>query len=369
MAKSQEFAAKLGRVASWLAQHELDGAVLSRCDSFAWLGCGASNVVNAAQETGVGALVVTAEGVRLVANNIETERLLSEELDGLDLLGAETFPWHRPADRDAVLGQLSAGGRFAADDGSAGLAALPEDFVKLRYALTPAEVERYRALGGDLAWAIEAAAGSVEGGMTEADAASVLALGCRQVGIVPVVLLAAADDRITSWRHPVVKDTPAEQCLMLVVCGRRAGLVGAVTRMVHFGELPEELAARHRAVCNVDAAVIAATRPGRPIPELFAEAQEAYRRAGFPEEWQLHHQGGAIGYLPREYIAHPACEEVVQAEQAFAWNPSIRGTKSEDTVLVHAEGFEALTAPSGEWPVLEVPAGEATLARADILVR
>jgi Xaa-Pro aminopeptidase len=74
---------------------------------------------------------------------------------------------------------------------------------------------------------------------------------------------------------------------------------------------------------------------------------------------------GAIGYRPREYIATPDGAEMVRACQAFAWNPSIRGTKSEDTILVREEGFELLTAPGPDWPLVQTQAA----GRADILVR
>jgi antitoxin VapB len=369
MTKCEEFAAKRRRVERWLAEQGLDGVVLCRSDNFAWLGCGADNVVNAAQETGVGALVVQPDGVSLVTNNIETERLLTEELDGLNIAGTEVFPWHEPSQRGEILARLARGHVFAADDGTEGLGELPAGFAALRYSLTAAEVERYRALGRDAAAVMEAAAVAVEPGMTEADVAALVAMGARQAGIVPVVLLVAADERILNWRHPVAKETPAERCVMMVICGRRRGLVAAVTRLVHFGELSDDLRARQTSVCAVDAAMMAATQPGRQAADVLAEAQAAYAANGFPDEWQLHHQGGAIGYLPREYIATAECRQTVQADQAFAWNPSIRGTKSEDTILVGEGGFEVLTAASPDWPAVEVEAGGRTVARPGILVR
>jgi Xaa-Pro aminopeptidase len=97
MTKPEEFAAKLERIERWLSQHGLDGVMLSRSDNFAWAGCGASNVVNSASETGVGSLAIQPGGVTLIANNIEIERLLTEEFAGLEIAATEVFPWHQPA--------------------------------------------------------------------------------------------------------------------------------------------------------------------------------------------------------------------------------------------------------------------------------
>ncbi|MHC4788721.1 MAG: M24 family metallopeptidase [Planctomycetota bacterium] len=294
---------------------------------------------------------------------------MTEELDGVDITATQVFPWHEAAKRDAIVGGLCSGKKFAADDGSPGTTPLPAEFAALRFALTEGECARYRVLGKEAALAMENAARAVEKGMTEADIAALVADECLRRGILPVVLLVAADGRIRSWRHPVVKTTPAEQCAMMVICGRRYGLIANVTRIVHFGELPADLAARHRAVCAVDAAMILATTPGKAAADIFAVARSAYAENGYPDEWQFHHQGGATGFQPREYIATPDCEETVRANQAFAWNPSICGTKSEDTVLVSQDGFEVLTAPSAEWPVLKVEAAGQSIARPDILVK
>jgi antitoxin VapB len=367
MTKREEFSTKRERLNAWLAEHELDGVVLGRSDNFAWLGCGAGNVVNSAQETGVGTLVAERERVRLVASNIEMERLMAEELSGLAVEPAEAFAWHEPDRRAKLIERLCKGKSLAADDGSAGLPALPQGFARLRYSLTEAEVDRYRALGRDAALALETAARAVEKGMTESDVAARTASQCLTKAISPIVLLVAADERIRNWRHPVVKEAKVERYVMVVICGRRHGLIAALTRLVHFGELPEDLRRRHRAVCAVNAAMIRATVPGKAASAVFSAAQAAYAKSGFPDEWQFHHQGGATGYQPREYIATPECGEVVQAGQAFAWNPSIRGTKSEDTILVADDGFEVLTAPSRDWPMVEAEVGGQVIPRADIL--
>jgi antitoxin VapB len=138
---------------------------------------------------------------------------------------------------------------------------------------------------------------------------------------------------------------------MLVLCGRKWGLVCSVTRLVHFGPLPDRLRRKVEATAQVDATFVAATRPGETLGRIFERAQAAYAATGFPDEWQLHHQGGPAGYEPREYVATPSSPDVVVAGQAYAWNPSITGCKSEDTILVSDEGHSVLTAIEG-WPTL-----------------
>ena len=140
---------------------------------------------------------------------------------------------------------------------------------------------------------------------------------------------------------------------MIVVCARRAGLIAALTRIVWAGPVPEEIRRRTRAAAEVNARLLAATRPGAVGRDLFEAAVRAYADLGFPGEERLHHQGGACGYLSRDWIAHPRCGEVVEPWQAFAWNPSITGTKVEETWIVSGGSAEGITATPG-WPRLEV---------------
>jgi len=78
-------------------------------------------------------------------------------------------------------------------------------------------------------------------------------------------------------------------------------------------------------------------------------------------------RGGATGYASREWRASPNETRKVQLHQAFAWNPSITGTKSEDTIVVTEEGFTLLTQGSGKWPALGVEVDGNVIQRPDIL--
>jgi len=120
---------------------------------------------------------------------------------------------------------------------------------------------------------------------------------------------------------------------------------------------------------NVDLAVNTLTRPGRTLGQVFADLQKAYADNGHPEQWRHHHQGGSTGYAGREEFARPGSQVTVRENQAFAWNPSITGVKSEDTMVCTPAGFEFLTRPTADWPTLSARFEDQEANRPDILWR
>jgi antitoxin VapB len=178
-----------------------------------------------------------------------------------------------------------------------------------------------------------------------------------------IVNLIATDERIYSYRHPLPTAKKLDRYAMLILCGRKNGLICSLTRLVHFGPLSDELKRKVAACAKVDAAFIQTTRPGRTLGEIFDKAVSAYAAEGFTDEWQKHHQGGTSGYEPREYLAVPGSQDRVTNGQAYAWNPSITGYKSEDTILVGETQNEVLT-EMPDWPATVIDG----IARPSILI-
>ena len=118
--------------------------------------------------------------------------------------------------------------------------------------------------------------------------------------------------------------------------------------------------------------MIAATHPGASYGEALEAGIAAYERLGYHDEWQHHFQGGPIAYAPREFnptpSSHPGAftDYAVAVGHCCAWNPTVRGGKSEDTFLVGPGGPE-LISNSDEWPALEVAVGAATVRRPALL--
>jgi Xaa-Pro aminopeptidase len=351
-----ELTEKRRRLAGFLAENKLDGLLFSTRANFAWATGGRVNRILNASPVGVAAVLMTPEKTVCLTNTIEGPRFRDEELVDVptgEKIDVVEFAWYDAGSRRKVGAELLGGRRIAADVDAfdLGLPAIPKGFDLLKWSLTPEEIERYR-VGGKLASeAMEAACRDLKPEMTEHDAAGILTFHIHRLGLNPVVTLVAADDRIRRFRHPIPTGHKISKYVMLVNCSEYGGLISNLTRFVHFGKMDADLVARHQAVCEVDAAINQATRPGRTLGELFSDLEVAYDGAGYGGEWKLHHQGGSTGYAGRDVFATPGDGTKVLSNQAFAWNPSITGTKSEDTVLiVEGKPLEVLTPASASWP-------------------
>jgi len=358
-----EFDTKQERIRALLAGRELDALFLRRVSSFAWATCGAASYVNTAVTTGEAALLIAPTGRHLITNNIEATRLEGEERLVEQGWQFHVAPWYETPD---TIAQLTRGLTLGADGPVVGGVDLSSEIAHLRANLVPEEGERFRVLGKLCAEAMNGAIRAVRPGQTEYQIAALLAREAESRGAQAVVNLVATDQRIFDFRHPLPTDKELERYAMLVLCGRRWGLVCSITRLVHLGRLPHELRRKAEAVARVDATFLDATRPGQTLGQVFRRATAVYAETGFADEWQRHHQGGPAGYEPREYLAAPHSEDSVLTGQVYAWNPSIAGTKSEDTILVTQDGPEVLTEIDG-WPTLSAAAGDAEYARPAIL--
>jgi len=358
-----ELNTKLNAIQALLERNGLKALVLNRVSSFAWATCGAASYVNLATTDGAASLVITPTGRHLVTNNIEATRLEEEEKLKHEGWEFHVTPWYKSPD---VIRSLVGKLKLGADGAFPGAKDLSTEIAHLRVNLTPEEVVRFRMLGRLCASAMDKAIRAVRPYMTEHEIAGLLAGEVESLGVQPIVNLVATDDRIFKYRHPLPTTKKLERYAMLVLCGRRAGLVCSITRLVHFGPIPDEIRKKAEAVARVDAALLAGTRPERALGEILKEAIAVYGVVGYPKEWQQHHQGGITGYEPREYLAMPDSPELVAANQAYAWNPSIAGTKSEDTILVGRDGNEVLTAIDG-WPMISVDVNGVQFQRPAIL--
>lgn len=358
-----EYQEKQGLLRAFMEAHQIDALLLQRVSSFAWATLGAASYVNSAAGFGEASLLITRDHNWLVTNVVEAPRLENEELLKARSWEFEVLPWHKSNQRIADLTQ---GLRLGADCCFPGAIDLSGEVARLRANLSGLEIERMRNLCRLCADSVKSTILQVRPGQTEHEIAALLSAETTGRGVQPVVALVGTDERVFHYRHPLPTFKKLDKYAMLVLCGRQYGLVASITRFIHFGAIPPSLKSKAEALAKVDATFITATQPGITMGEIFIKAIKAYEKAGFPDEWKLHHQGGLCGFEPREVAATPETPDVVTAGQVYAWNPSITGTKSEDTILINKEGFDVLTETS-DWPTIPVSMNGKTIKRPHIL--
>jgi len=342
--------ARVERLDELLAAEPYAAVWLARPSSFAWL-TGGSNVVDRTGTAGVAAAGYDGETVRVITNNIETERLETEELP--DGIAVESYNWYESSLAEAVKARSPK--PAAADIDVPGLATF--DAARLRQPLTEADIDRYRKLGTATARAVEATCREASQGDTEREVAARLRERLAVAGIESPVVLVGGAERSPRYRHPTPTEAPVGGYALVVVTAERDGLFASCTRTVAF-DPPGWLLERHCATARIEATALAATRAvamdGGTAGEVFDAIRDTYGAVGWAGEWRRHHQGGAAGFAGREWIATPDSSATVHLPMAYAWNPTVEGAKSEDTVLVEADSYETLTA--GDWPTLSVSA-------------
>jgi Xaa-Pro dipeptidase len=327
------------RLRELMDRRELGALLLRRSTNFAWYTGGADNRVDHASPLGVADVLITLDAEYIFTNNIEAPRMREEQTPGFEVV---EHPWY--GDEAAAIREVVGGASLGTDFPLGGALDVSSEVASLRHVLDADALERYRRIGADAAAAVAEAAGSLEPGTNEREAAANLAAACRRRGLFSSVLLAAADGRIARYRHPIPHGDRIEGRAMLVVSAERGGLYANVTRMVHFEEPDAEVERRQRACETIlNRMREEATTPGRTLADAFEDCQRFYAEAGFPDEWKLHHQGGMTGYGSREIIATPQTRQEIGVGQAFAWNPSVTGAKAEETFVLTEEGPDVIT--------------------------
>jgi Xaa-Pro dipeptidase len=364
-----ELAEKYRRLIDYLDRNRFSAILISRHENIAWITAGQVEArVAAGSETAVTSLLLTRTGLRYyLAPQNEAPRLAAEEFAGLDYEPV-LYPWHQnPA---PLIRELVGDSALATDTPTAG--ATHVNLTSLRTPLLPEEIERLRIVSRATAEVTTGLLESLAPGITEQEMAARAASALLSRGLTPTVLLMAVDDRIRKYRHAVSRAGVLKRYATVNLCARKWGLVVSITRFVHFGAVPAELDAAFTTAARIHSELLHASRPGATSAQIFAVAQKAYSSLGVAEEIELHHQGGACGYTERDWVITPAGEETVVAPQAFAYNPSLRGAKVEDTAVLHnspgGPSIEILT-ETPSLPVIETVLDGITYRSAGVLRR
>jgi Xaa-Pro dipeptidase len=367
MSIQDEIKEKERRVSEFLRSRDLKALLLKRQANFSWMTCGGLNLVGIATEVGAASLLIMENSKFVISNNIEAPRMIEEEILEKQGFVVKAFPWYE--DQEAsVIKELAGDGPVGCDVPFPNTLMMAEDVARLRYSLTSEEQDRYRWLGEKASLALEKILAKTKKAEKESEVVGRLCKELWKDRIDPITLMSATDDRIFKFRHPIPTERRIEKYLMVSVNARKWGLIVSLTRFVHFGRLPKELRTKYEANVFIDNTLIAHSRPGIPARDVLQKGIDVYKEKGYPEEWRLHHQGGSIGYTGRDYRANFKTPDLVQENQAFTWNPSITGTKSEDTILATTKGPELITHPI-LYPTLSMKVEGISFKRPAILVK
>ena len=230
-------------------------------------------------------------GEELRTTVIEAPRLAAEEL-AADAPAPRALPWWEPLDPQPGAQ------RRGSDRPRAGELDVATDLMAARSALTEPEIERYRSLSRDTAAATGAALRDATPADTEFALAGRAAQHLYERAVEPVVMLVAGADRLPLHRHPLPTTAPLGARAMLVVCGRRHGLVTAVTRMRAFTPLRDQERDRYSRLLAVEAAFLDATRAGARIGDIVAAGtpptgqSEVGHALEIPAGHHVEHAGG-----------------------------------------------------------------------------
>ena len=225
--------------------------------------------------------------------------------------------------------ELSGGARLA-NDGHGPGTPVPDALAGLRLPLTPQEATASPPWAPNAPRLWRAPCATWRPSERECELAARIAAALEERRLLASLILVGGARRRRAFRHPIPTDAVTGQDALAIIVGIRGGLNVSCSRTVCAGAPHADLEARHRAACAVEAAMIAATRPGRSWESVVDVAKVAYADAGFPDEWRAHFQGGPVGYLSREFDVVPgtaSAATLITLGAGFAWNPTVQGAQ------------------------------------------
>ncbi len=357
---------KIGRLRDFLSRSGFDAVALGRKDNFSWLTHGGSGEVVIPTPDGVAVVIVSPDNLQVVANPTDGPRILAEELEGVDV---EYVPvrWYETT-IDEKVGDLTSGRRIISDGACGGERVDRSAIWQLHYPLTELEIARLRWLGRATEEILLSVSVGTRPGMTELQIAARMRGEYGELGIDCDVLLVGSDERVTDFRHPVPSPKAVKRYVLMHAAARKWGLHANVTRLLHFGPVPEETRLRHATAGRVHSVALSMCHEGTRFADILAAQKETYREMGFADEWRNHFQGGLTGYT----LGNPELaldnEATVSDNQAFDWFITVTGAKVEELSLT-CGGVHEIPSVNGLWPVETVVCRDDALPVPEILER
>ncbi len=359
MNREEDVERKLNSLKEYMHDRDADGALITSVENFAWATSGARSYIALSDKDGIASLFVTKDRSYVISQNPETKRLKREELP--QNFSVVEYPWF--AKLDDMIAQMADGTKILYEEDSE----FNNFLFRNRVRLSSYEQERYADVGEKTARALEKGMRDLTPEMTEIQSKAVIENELSKEGLDTLLVLVFGERSRSLYRHNLPRNVKIGEKCFVSVCTKMYGLVISATRAVEFRK-DEEFERQHEVNSQIDSEIINASFEKSLMSQIFFMIEKSYESHGYPEEWKLHHQGGIAGYKTREFVAIPHFPFEIGEGVAFAWNPTITGTKSEDTYVRTEKGMKLLSVDnSGTWPYLEFEINGRKYRRPDIL--
>ncbi len=357
---------KLARVYQVLDKNGLDALAIGRQDNFSWITSGGDSRVVTTQEMGVGYILITPSHKWMVSHWMDGRRLVEEQAPGQDY-DLVTLFWHEGSPVDKLL-ELTKGMKVAADFEFPGARWLGAEITDLHYPLTNLDLKRLRWVGQKSDQILTNIAQELRLGIPEQDVAAQVLSEYALEGLAIDVLIVGFDDRISRYRHSMPSMNRLGRYALLHPAARRWGLHANVTRLVHFGEPPNQIRKAMDGVIYIGATVAGMIKPGLPFSDILQEEKRLYQEVGFPEEWHNHFQGGITGYTLADPTRCLDPSAVTVNRQAYDYFITITGAKFEELTILTDTGVEVASLGEG-WPTRSVDTECGRVTIPDVMIR
>jgi Xaa-Pro aminopeptidase len=356
--------AKQARVARLLADMGCEAVLLLMPAHVSWFtsGLNARGLLADSERPG---LYVNPTARWVVCSNVDTQRLFDEELD---LLGFQVKEWSWEGGRTDLLSNLVQGKKVATDRPLPGMPMANERLRPLLRVLSAYEQDEYRTLGRIVAHAVEASARGFARGQTEEEVAGQVGHRMLHRGAEPAAISVTADGRGESYRRAGFTDARIEHTCVLQATAQKGGLFASASRTVTFGPPPDEFRTAHELAVRQAVVFRSLTGPESTIGGVGIAGRAVLANTPYEYDWRLSQPGYGAGRFPAEELRRAGHDEQLAAGQAVVWQPRVGPAAVVETVLVTADGSEAVTPPE-EWPFKRANIRGKVYDIADILIR
>ncbi|MBU2515504.1 M24 family metallopeptidase [bacterium] len=357
---------RLERLKAFLSEQNYEAIILCKPSNIAAFFKGAQISLGFRQEpAGRAAICITRDATILIANTTEATRIAEDELSWVQGLNVFPFRWDHWNLKNSVSEYLySSGLAMVCDDVGIYGVNVGAALEGMYYPLYSEELDSIKELANVSASVVESVAKNISPGMTEAQVAGKISGQLIASSISPELVLVAADERISKFRHCIPKHAEIRQLALLSVTVHRRGLFVSLSRLVSHGAVNSEWRQLQETCCRVDARAIYLSTPGASVGEIFESIKGSYNNEGHPNEWHAHHQGGPAGFSGRDYKAMENEKRCLVKNQPVVWNPTIQGTKSEDTILTTQPDKQPdILTDTGNWEYYYAPIGSGSVIR------